>query len=270
MTDEVATRSGQREALLDYEKLDGIADVTAREYARAEPYPHAVIDDFLDRDLARQLMKEFPPIDRSSWINWVHVNEFKFGRSDRTSFPPTIGRIVDELHSRPFIAWLERLTGIAGLLPAPPVGTRRLPEHPHRLHGPPAPAHLAPPPQFPPLPQRGLGGRLRGASRDVEPGHEPLRAQGRPRAEPRRDLRNRRRADVTRKSIAVYYFTQEGHPFAMRSTQYRARPGERWRALPIYLDMLALRLYDRGKRALNLDDRFASRVLNLLSRLRGR
>lgn len=289
MTGEVATRSGQREALLDYDKLDGIAGVTAREYASAEPYPHAVIDDFLDRDVARRLMTEFPPIDRSSWINWVHVNELKFGRSDRASFPPTIGRVVDELHSRPFIAWLERLTGIAGLLPDPSLEGSGLHQSGRggflNIH-----TDFTGHPHQPTWRRRlnfllylnegwedGFGGHLEMWSRDmsrcvrkVAPllnravvfetsgafhGHpEPMACP----------------PEVTRKSIAVYYFTEERQPVAMRSTLYRARPGERWRALPIYLDMLALRLYDRGKRALNLDDRFASRALNFLSRLRGR
>ncbi len=40
-----------------------------------------------------------------------------------------------------------------------------------------------------------------------------------------------------------------------RSTEYRARPGEPWRRISIRLDNVMLRLYDRIKRALNLDDR---------------
>jgi len=69
---------------------------------------------------------------------------------------------------------------------------------------------------------------------------------------------------TTRKSLALYYFTQEEAPL-VRSTEYRARPGEGVRGLGIYLDKMALRLYDRTKRALGLDDRFASGLLRLLS-----
>jgi hypothetical protein len=77
-------------------------------------------------------------------------------------------------------------------------------------------------------------------------------------------------AHVTRKSLALYYFTAETRPFLVRSTEYRARPGDRLRGVGIYLDKMALRGYDRAKRVLGLDDRLASRLLGFLARLRGR
>ena len=53
----------------------------------------------------------------------------------------------------------------------------------------------------------------------------------------------------------------------MRSTEYRARPGDGCKRLPMRLDNLALRMYDRVKRTLGLDDRFASRMLARIERL---
>jgi hypothetical protein len=77
-------------------------------------------------------------------------------------------------------------------------------------------------------------------------------------------------AHVTRKSLALYYFTAEAWPFPVRSTEYRARPGDGLRGAAIYLDKIALRGYDRAKRVFGLDDRWASRLLGLVSRLRRR
>jgi hypothetical protein len=64
--------------------------------------------------------------------------------------------------------------------------------------------------------------------------------------------------------------TAETEPFLVRCTEYRARPGDGLGRVAIYLDKMALRGYDRAKRVLGLDDRFASRLLGLRSRLRGR
>ena len=64
---------------------------------------------------------------------------------------------------------------------------------------------------------------------------------------------------VTRKSLALYNFSVEPQPFLVRSTEYRARPGDGLKAVAIYLDKTALRGYDRVKRIFGIDDRFASR-----------
>ena len=71
---------------------------------------------------------------------------------------------------------------------------------------------------------------------------------------------------VTRKSLALYYFTDEQQPFMVRSTEYRARPGDGAKGLAIWADKLVLRVYDKVKRRFNLDDKFASRVLGMFSR----
>ena len=56
---------------------------TIDRYRRAQPYPHAVFDGFLDPAVARELLAEFPPVEADTWTNYTHVNERKFGRSDR-------------------------------------------------------------------------------------------------------------------------------------------------------------------------------------------
>jgi hypothetical protein len=75
-------------------------------------------------------------------------------------------------------------------------------------------------------------------------------------------------AGEARKSLALYYFTVESHP-TVRSTEYRARPGEGLRGVPIYLDKQLLRLYDRTKRMLGLSDARMDRWLRHVRRSKG-
>jgi 2OG-Fe(II) oxygenase superfamily len=277
-------------ALVDYARLDARLPAAARAYPHAEPYPHAVLDDFLDPAVARQLLHEFPPIDPSAWINYAHVNERKYGKSDRPSFPPTIGRVVDELNTARFVTWLEQLTGLAGLLADPTLEGGGL--HQSARGG-----HLNVHADFTGHPHRSAWRRrvnlllyLNEGWQEPYGGHLELWSRDMARCV-QRILPSFNRAvifntdpdsfhghpvplpcptHVTRKSIALYYFTAETRPFLVRSTEYRARPGDGLRGIAIYLDKMALRGYDRAKRALGLDDRFASRILEVLARLRGR
>jgi hypothetical protein len=285
LTDATASRS-----LVDHARLSVRLSTENPAYRHAEPFPHAVLDDFLDPAVARQLLEEFPPVDRSRWINWVHYNERKFGLKDRASLPPTIGRVIDELNAPPFVAWLERLTGIAGLLPDPGLEGGGL--HQSARGG-----HLNIHADFTGHPHRPTWRRrvnlllyLNESWEEDYGGHLELWSRDMARCV-RRILPSFNRAvvfntdadsfhghpeplacpaHVSRKSLALYYFTAETRPFLVRSTEYRARPGDRLRGVAVYLDKMALRGYDRTKRVLGLDDRFASRLLGFLARLQGR
>jgi hypothetical protein len=72
---------------------------------------------------------------------------------------------------------------------------------------------------------------------------------------------------VARHSLALYYFTEESERH-VKSTNYRARPGDGGKRVAIYLDKQALGLYDVVKRRLRLSDDFASRGLGSITRLR--
>jgi hypothetical protein len=74
---------------------------------------------------------------------------------------------------------------------------------------------------------------------------------------------------VYRRSLALYYFTVEEHP-PVRSTEYRARPGDGLHSLMIYADKQLLRTYDWSKRRLGISDETASKFIRRLERLRPR
>ena len=72
---------------------------------------------------------------------------------------------------------------------------------------------------------------------------------------------------VARQSLALYYFTEEEAPI-VRSTEYRARPGDGAKRALIYADKQVLRGFDWAKRRFNLGNDFASRMLGVVERLR--
>ncbi len=74
--------------------------------------------------------------------------------------------------------------------------------------------------------------------------------------------------DMARRSLAMYYFTEEAAP-VRKSTNYQARPAEsRRRKATIAADRTMLDVYDRLKRRLGITDEAAYKVLGGLSRLR--
>jgi len=263
-----------------------LSAATTERYRTAQPYSHAVFDDFLEPGLARRVVAEFPALASDVWINYTHVNERKFGRNDRASFPPAIGAAVDAFNAPPFVAWLERLTGIKGLRPDPSLeggGMHQTPSGGHlNIH-----ADFTGHPHHPTWQRRvnvilylnegwhdEWGGALELWNRDMTRCVERIAPVFNRVAIFNTDQDSfhglpdpiRCPADVTRKSLALYYFTDEQQPFLVRSTEYRARPGDGLKGIAIWADKQVLRGYDKIKRRFNLDDKFASKVLGFFSR----
>ena len=75
--------------------------------------------------------------------------------------------------------------------------------------------------------------------------------------------------DVARRSMALYYFTEEERA-VRRSTDYRARPQDGVKRVAIWADKNVVDLYDRAKRRLGLDDDTAQRILARIDGVRRR
>ena len=267
-------------------ELDGLAD----RYRSAEPYPHACLPDFLDADTAAALVEQFPGPEDTSWTNYKHYNENKLGKNDRSQFPPTIRQVINELNTDAFVEWLSKLTGIEGLMADEMLegGGMHQTErggflnihadftmhHYHKhwrrrcnlilylndgwqedwgganeLWDEKMERCIA---KVPPL----LNCALIFNTTDTSfHGYgEPLRCPD----------------GVTRKSLALYYYTIETDAtYVPKSTNYKARPDDnRWKSWCIWLDKTLLAVYTRVKTWLGLPDDFASWVLGKLSRKR--
>jgi len=90
-------------------------------FRAAQPYPYVVFDDFLCAGPARELARVFPgPDDPVAWDHYAAPGlEVKLGCSNEERLAPPLRHALHDLNSRPFIAFLEELTGIEHLLPDP-------------------------------------------------------------------------------------------------------------------------------------------------------
>lgn len=111
--------------LLDYHRLTQLAEQAASSYASAQPFPHAVVDGFVDTALALQLAAEFP--DRADTAAWLDYNgndargkplqRNKYHISDEHRLGPLTQRLLYELKGVRFLQILSALTGISDLIP---------------------------------------------------------------------------------------------------------------------------------------------------------
>lgn len=257
-------------------------------YAEAEPFPHIVLDEFIQPEIAEQALREFPGLDSSGWIHHKHFNENKLDNPDRSTFGPTLGAIIDELNASAFLRFLSDLTGVQELRPDTGLQGGGL-----HLSGPGGFLNIHA--DFTVHPYRRNWRRrinvliyLNKQWEDHYRGHLELWDSRMQRCVRMiAPLFNRAvifntdavsfhghpdpltcPPEFTRKSLALYYYTQESRPPDVRSTHYRARPGDGLKALWIHLDNMALRLYTATKWRFGISDRVASRMLRFLSRLR--
>jgi Rps23 Pro-64 3,4-dihydroxylase Tpa1-like proline 4-hydroxylase len=103
---------------LDRNTLLTQAGELKRSYAKADPFPHVVIDDFLPAAVAQELVEAFPQPD-PAWQNYDNVREKKFALADVAAMPVPIRHVMQQLNDQVFVEFLEQLTGIKGLVADP-------------------------------------------------------------------------------------------------------------------------------------------------------
>jgi hypothetical protein len=273
--------------VLDMARLEQHVERLHAEYRAADPYPHIVIDNFLEPKAMEAALAEFPDLNPEQWTNYIHVNERKFSNTDAATWGPTLQRILDELNSPRFVQFVGDLLGQDDLIADPSLEGGGLHQstsggflnihadftvHPHnRTWQRRANIILYLNEDWDP----DYGGELELWSTDMKRcvqkvmpianravifttdatsyhGHpEPMRCP----------------EGVMRRSLALYYFSLEKDPM-VRSTEYRARPGDGAHSLLIFADKHILRGYDWAKRRLGISDQLASKVLGFRARSR--
>ncbi|GAB4068015.1 hypothetical protein GCM10028777_25710 [Angustibacter speluncae] len=277
-------------SLVDLATLESELPQTAAAYRSAHPYPHVVLDDVLTPEAFAAASADFPPIRDPFWKGYLHVNETKYGNTEPDTWAESLQAVARELCSPEFVAYLERLTGIEGLMPDWTMDGGGLHQ---TLRG----GHLNVHTDF--STHHGhedwsrrvnillylnrewgedWGGELELWDVDMTAAQAKVAPKG-----------NRMLVfttssesyhghpdpltcppDRARCSMALYYFTQDDGA-VRRSTHYRARPEDaRTKAAAIAADRTAVDLYDRVKRRLGLSDERAYRLLEGLRRLRRR
>lgn len=88
-------------------------------YAGARPFPHFVVDDFLDPELLDQVLSEFPKPGEINWQRFDNEQEIKLASASESSFGPTTRLLLYHLNSITFLEFLSSVTGIANLISDP-------------------------------------------------------------------------------------------------------------------------------------------------------
>src|SRR5438874_887876 len=85
-------------------------------YVHADPFPHIVIDHFLDESRLDRVVDDVRNFSAEGWINYKHINERKRGFNKFDELPPNLQALIAELNSPPVVEFLSTLTGIPNLL----------------------------------------------------------------------------------------------------------------------------------------------------------
>jgi Rps23 Pro-64 3,4-dihydroxylase Tpa1-like proline 4-hydroxylase len=268
---------------LDLEHWKSRTEELKKKYATDKPFPHIVIEDFTRAEELTKAEQSFPSIEDEGWIHYLHFNEKKHGLNKIDMIPNECRELIHELNSPEFIAWLSELTGIPNLIADESMEGGGLHQskkggflnihadftvHPHKRNW-----------------QRRVNvlvylnkdwkpeykGDLELWTRDMKQCEVKVSPvfnrcvifntdfdsyHGLP--EPIECPDN-----MTRKSIALYYFTEEKSMPKKVNTNYQPRPDETTgKKLMVWLDKQVLWTYSRVKSMLGLNDDFASKILN--------
>lgn len=88
-------------------------------YVSADPYPHAVIDDFFPPHVVEAVLASFPRPSDLEWLKFDRAQEKKLASNKERSLPDAVRQLIWEMNSQVFLQFLQNLTGIEGLLPDP-------------------------------------------------------------------------------------------------------------------------------------------------------
>jgi len=87
-------------------------------YAEAKPFPHIVIDDFLPTKVLDRVLDEFLPF-HIRWGIYRHADSNKLGCSHEECMGENTRHLLAQFNGATFMLFLEKLTGISGLIPDP-------------------------------------------------------------------------------------------------------------------------------------------------------
>ena len=267
-----------------YQKVERALQQQSLAYQSADPFPHIVLNDFLEPEILRDIAREFEDTGKD-WIPYVHLNERKMGRSEYAGFGPAMQAVVDDLGSPRFIRFLGELTGQDDLFLDPELSGGG-------FHATPRGGYLNIHTDFRAHPHRAewervvnlliylnegweerFGGSLELWDEDVRSCRTKIapafnRAviftcseksfHGYP--DPLECPEG-----VIRKSIALYYYRARANPGRAHPTTYRARPGDPpFKRLLIAAENVLLSLYHRARMRLKFSDRVGGRIAKFL------
>jgi Rps23 Pro-64 3,4-dihydroxylase Tpa1-like proline 4-hydroxylase len=88
-------------------------------YVEASPFPHIMIDDFLPEEVAEACLAHFPSNREVEAITYNRDQERLKTQYNPDTLPGSLRGLFYAFNSRPFLRVLENITGIKGLIPDP-------------------------------------------------------------------------------------------------------------------------------------------------------
>jgi Rps23 Pro-64 3,4-dihydroxylase Tpa1-like proline 4-hydroxylase len=107
------------ESFLPLSRMAQLARSSSTSYAGANPFPHVVYDDFLEPALLDEVLSEFPRPGEIRWQRFDNEREIKLASASESSFGPATRLLLYHLNSITFLEFLSSVTGIADLIPDP-------------------------------------------------------------------------------------------------------------------------------------------------------
>ena len=104
-------------AFLPLARMGQLAESAHPSYLHAQPFPHAVFDDFFDPTLLEKVLSEFPAPGEISWHRFDNEREIKLASAAESSFGPLTRIFLYHLNSITFLEFLGKLTGIPQSFP---------------------------------------------------------------------------------------------------------------------------------------------------------
>ena len=89
------------------------------EFARAQPFPHIVVDGLVPDDVLDGVLEEFPEPEAAPWQEFDNKTELKLALADTSRMGPVTRNLLAEFNGQAFVEFLESVTGIDGLVPDP-------------------------------------------------------------------------------------------------------------------------------------------------------
>jgi hypothetical protein len=92
----------------------------AEEYARAQPFPHVVLDGLFDAARLERVADEFPAPDDPRWKTYGDAGEAgKQDMQEPERWGPEVSALVDELSAPPWLDFVGAITGCDDLVASP-------------------------------------------------------------------------------------------------------------------------------------------------------
>lgn len=104
---------------IDPEALLKVARTNRDTYAGAQPFPHIVLDGLFSEEALDGVLDEFPKPESEVWREFQNYHEEKLVTSGEGNIGVFSTLLIYQFNSAPFLTFLEALTGIEGLIPDP-------------------------------------------------------------------------------------------------------------------------------------------------------